>query len=135
MIKLLPLLALLVGCAHSDPWTRADTRWQMAHTLALAADAYTTTQIQYHPTIGEVDPITKKVLGQQPGTAETWQYFASKAIVDYLIAMSLPEEWRRWWQVGGIGMHGYYAVQNCEVGLCGNRPKKIPVCPDCRPVK
>ena len=114
-MKLLILLAL-TGCAHSDPWTKQDTTLQVAATIALVADAYTTANIQYH-NLYEAGP-ARHVLGSQPSTSDTWQYFGSLAVSHYLISRALPGKWRPYWQGSFIIIHANAAYKNCMNGLC-----------------
>ena len=111
-------LAMLSGCAHTDGWNREDTLYQLGVTAALAGDAYTTSRIQYMPSIKEGGPIAKHFLGLQPSTEDTVMYFTSVAIVNYFISRALPRKWRRRWQTWEISVHGYSIKNNCDLGLC-----------------
>lgn len=115
---------LLAGCA-SDPWSRTDTAYELAYVAAVTADAYSTSQIQYTPGVTERGPLTRAVIGERPSSSDTWQYFGSMALMHYLVSRSLPEGWRRWWQVSGTAYHGYMAVENCDSGFC-SRPDPPP---------
>ena len=86
--------------------------------VLLAADAYTTSRIQYHENIHEAGPIAKHVLGSQPSTSDTWMYFGTLAISNYFIGAALPEKWRPYWYGGQIATHGYAVINNCNLGLC-----------------
>ena len=118
-MKLLVIVTfmLLQGCAHSDPWTERDTVLQVAYTVTLAADAITTSRIQYHDNIQEVGP-AQYVLGSQPSTASTWQYFTSVAIVNAIITRALPAKWRLYWQSAGIASQTKAVISNCRLELC-----------------
>jgi len=116
-LSILVILSIC-GCAHQDEWTTEDTKWQMGVTTMLAIDAETTSRIQYCATCYESGPIARYALGSQPSTSDTIMYFATNAIANYLIARSLPREWRRAWQVWEIGAHGYAIKSNCDIGLC-----------------
>lgn len=111
------MVICLTGCAHSDAWTSQDTRLQATLYIAMAADAYTTRNIQYDPNIEEVGPIAKHVLGSQPSTASTWQYFLSEGIMHYFIVRALPAEWRPWYQGVWIADHTSAAIINGDRGL------------------
>ncbi len=110
-------LACLSGCAHSDAWSRQDTVLQSIVTATLIADAIQTSEIQYHPHIYENGPIAKHVLGRQPGTAETWQYFGSVIVFNYLVARALPAKWRPFWQGATIAYETDLLISNCVLGL------------------
>ena len=109
------LLLALVGCAHSDPWTKRDTVLQLVTTAAIACDAWSTTKIQYYPGISEGGPIARKFLGDQPSTSGTYQYMATAAISSYLISRALPAKWRPFWQVVHAYDHGSACSSNISV--------------------
>lgn len=112
------VLLILQGCAHSDPWTKQDTWMQIAVTTVLVADAYTTSKIQYDPWLYEGGPIAKRILGDQPSTSSTYQYFAVNAIANYLITRALPAKWRPYWQGWEIVVHSKAVYNNCQLELC-----------------
>jgi hypothetical protein len=114
MKKLLIILLLLQGCAHSDPWTKKDTYRQIAVSVVLATDAYTTSQIQYYNGIWEDGPLARKVLGTQPNTHSTYQYFLINGITNYFIARALPAKWRPYWQGWEVAVHSYATINNCD---------------------
>lgn len=128
-MKTLPLvvtLILLVGCAHSDPWTKQDTVLQLITTGAFALDAIQTSDIQYHRGHREVGLLARHALGPQPHTAETWQYFATVALSHYLVSRILPAKWRPWWQGATIALETRAIIHNCTVGVsspCHRRTK------------
>ncbi len=115
---IIALLFFISGCAHNDEWTRRDTAMQLGVTTALIADAITTARIQDHPGVYENGPWAKHVLGLQPDTSDTYQYFASVIVIDYLIARALPAKWRPYWQGWEMAVHSYAVKNNCENGLC-----------------
>ncbi len=98
MIAVLLLIGQLVGCAHQDEWTRSDTRRQWAVTGLMVIDAHKTAQIQYDPRLVEGNPIPLFVLGTNPSTASTYQYFATLALSQFLITRALPARWRPYYQ-------------------------------------
>ena len=125
MNKVIVIASLsLAGCASGD-WSNTDTAYELAYVAAVAADAWSTSKIQYNDGATERQPLTRAIIGERPSTADTWQYFASLAVVHYLVSRSLPETLRRWWQVSGTAYHGYLALDNCNQGLCG-RPGPMP---------
>ena len=109
---------VLSGCAHEDPWSTRDTWMQVGATTAIAVDAYTTSNIQYTPKVHEFGPIAKQILGRQPTTSDTWQYFTTLAISHYFIVRALPSKWRPYWQGATMLGHVYWVRSNCEIGLC-----------------
>ena len=114
---LLLLLTLMTGCAHSDPWTKQDTILQSIYTGTLMIDAIQTSEIQYRDDLVEGGPIARSVLGPNPSTSDTWQYFATVAISHYMISRALPEKWRPWWQGAGIASQTSVIFSNCAHGL------------------
>lgn len=112
-------LILLSGCAHQDAWTTRDTVGQVVLSAALVADAYSTSNIQYTAKVWENGPIAGKVLGLQPATSDTWQYFTTLAISHYFIARALPAKWRPYWQYGNATFHAVWVRKNClDLELC-----------------
>ena len=117
-LSILISLFLLGGCATPGDWTRQDTIGQIVVTAALAADAYTTSKIQYAPGVYEAGPVAQKVLGLQPSTSSTYQYFLANAILNYAFARYvLPPKLRPYWQGWEVGVHGYAAWNNCRMDL------------------
>ena len=109
--------SLLAGCASSDPWTRQDTVLQSIYTGTLVVDAIQTSQIQYDPGLQENGMVARSVLGRQPSTSDTWQYFATLAVSNYLISRALPSNWRPVWQGANIIHHTSVIFHNCTQGL------------------
>lgn len=122
LVMLLVTLTLLQGCAHSDPWTRQDTTLQLITTGMFAIDAVQTSEIQYHGNIRENGPFAKHVLGRQPHTAETWQYFATVSLSHWLISRALPAKWRPFWQGTAIGYQAKTIYLNCS---SAHLPRKL----------
>ena len=119
VIMLIAFTAIVAsGCAHTDPWTEDDTKWQLLVTGALITDAVTTNRIQDCPRCYEAGPIARHVLGGQPSTEDTMTYFGTLIIANYFIARALPSKWRRRWQVWETSVHTYATLNNCEAGLC-----------------
>ena len=110
-------LVFLSGCASTDEWTRQDTWVQVGITAVIAADAYTTSKIQYHGG-QEANPVGRKLLGRQPGTKETYLYLSTWALTNYLISRALPEKARAYWQGVTFGGHSIAVMINCGEGLC-----------------
>lgn len=115
MILLVLMCAALFGCAHSNEWTRTDTTMQLIVTAAYAADAYTTSKIQYNPLMQE-EGLARHVLGRQPSTSDTYMYFGTLMLSNYLISRALPARWRPLWQFTNFAAHGGAAIANCQQG-------------------
>ncbi|KKL47178.1 hypothetical protein LCGC14_2338150 [marine sediment metagenome] len=119
-IAILILVAMtwaLFGCAHQDEWTSQDTKFQIAVTIAMAADGYTSSKIQYTEGMQEVGLIAKHFLGPQPSTSDVWMYTGTLMISSYFISRALPSKWRPYWQVFLITDHGTAAITNCQQDL------------------
>lgn len=119
----LALAAALATDAHADlpfqpdDWTATDTHRQVAITAIHVLDAMQTAQIQNHDDIVEANPLTRAVLGENPGTAATWGYFAGVIVADYAIAAVLPKKYRRVYQYIDIAFNGATVANNLRLGL------------------
>ena len=113
----LVLLLMLSGCATQSNWSTHDTWMQVGVTVALAADAYTTSKIQYNPPLIEVG-LARHVLGPIPSTRDTYMYFGTAMISSYLISRWLPPRLRPWWQGAIILVETKVVAVNCSNGLC-----------------
>ncbi len=111
--------ALFSGCATrpEGDWSKRDTWMQVAVTAALAADAYTTSKIQYDPQLEEIG-FARHFLGAQPTTTDTWMYFGTAMLSSYLITRWLPPRLRPWFQGSVILVEAKVVANNCEGGLC-----------------
>lgn len=109
---------LMSGCAH-DPWTKQDTTLQWIVTGTYVIDAIQTSDIQYRDDLYEGGPIAGRVLGPNPSTSDTWQYFATVSLSSYIISYYLPARWRPWWQGGQIAVQTKTIFSNCAHGLGG----------------
>ena len=113
------VLLLTSGCANTDEWTRRDTVGQLLVTAALAADAYSTANIQHVPGYYEAGPVARKALGLHPSSSSTYQYFLANAVLNYAFARYvLPAKWRPYWQGWEVAVHGYAVHNNCSMDLC-----------------
>ena len=115
-LLILFVLLLIQGCAHQDEWTTRDTVLQIAVSVVIVADAYTTSKIQYDPGLQELG-LARHALGPQPSTTDTYMYFGTLAISSYFISRALPAKWRPYWQVFQLGMLSEAVVSNCELDL------------------
>jgi hypothetical protein len=77
-------------------------------------DGIQTSKIQYYDDLQEVGPVAKHVLGPQPSTSSTWQYFATVALTHWLVARALPPKWRPYWQGIGIATEIPVLIRNEE---------------------
>ena len=117
MFAVVLMVGLLSGCAHQDEWTTRDTQRQWVITGLMLVDAVQTTQIQYHPDSVEGHPLPLAVLGPNPSTSSTYQYFGSLAVSQFLITMALPAGWRPYYQ-GAVAIDHLYGIRkNSLAGL------------------
>lgn len=117
-IILLFVFVLVSGCAHQDEWTELDTVMLVGVSVVMVADAVTTRRIQYRPDLYEVGSTTRKVLGTQPSTSDTYLFFGSLIITNYFITRALPAKWRPYWQGYEIIRYGSAVRLNCQIDLC-----------------
>jgi len=87
-------------------------------TAVLIADARTTARIHNRPGIYEKGPIARQVLGRQPSKRDTYTYFGSLIIFNYILARTLPPKYRRYWLGWETIVHGLSIKNNCELELC-----------------
>lgn len=128
MKLLLALTTMLTsGCAslgHSE-WGPRDTVLEVGFQVLNALDSYTTQRIRETPSIEEVEPITRAILGAKPEPKETMVYFATLGLTHYLISRALPPRMRRYWQSGTIAYSASMVKRNCELGLCAPKPRIV----------
>lgn len=108
------LVALaLCGCATTDDaWTSGDSKLFGAYVIAASADTYTTTRFQYYYPLAEANPIVRSAYGPNPRTSDLWQGQIALIGINYLIARSLPERWRRRYLGVWTGAHSAAALYN-----------------------
>lgn len=119
MRKLLPLLLVLSGCAHTDEWTTGDTVWQGIATATMLADAYACAQIHKHPNIIEDGAIASAFIGQNPSPTDCYVYMSSVILSNWLISRMLPAGYRTMWQGFTIYRHGSAVNKANQIGLFG----------------
>ncbi len=110
------LLLLLAGCATD--WTHKDTRYEIAFQAIHVADAYATARIRHTAGVHEANTLTAALIGRQPTENDVALLFITYGISHYLIAKSLPEKWRRYYQVGSLAAGTYVLIENCRRDLC-----------------
>ncbi len=112
------LASLNVGCAHTDEWTTRDTAMQAGVTILVACDAHLTAHLKDSGGFTEDGNLPKLVLGRTPKSSDTYMYFASLAVFDYLLSRALAAKWRPYWQEFNRVDHGYGITRHCVEGLC-----------------
>ena len=105
------VLFILSGCVHNDEWTKRDTKMQIAATVAIFADGYTTSNIHKTEGLGEGGR-ARLWIGDQPSTTDTILYFGASAAVAYFVTRALPAKWRPYFQTFVIIDEMNYAIQN-----------------------
>ena len=113
---LLVIAFLMSGCATE--WSTKDTQYEIAFQVAHAADAYTTARIRHTDGVHEANPLTAALIGRQPTESDVAWLFITYGISHYLIAKSLPEKWRRYFQAGSVAAVTYLVIENCQRDLC-----------------
>ncbi|MEE8598183.1 MAG: hypothetical protein V3S69_01440, partial [Dehalococcoidales bacterium] len=79
-----------------DPWTRHDTEWFVAYTVAVALDVHSTNRlIERYPDVHEHNPIVVATIGERPNTDELVVGAIFVAGVNFFIARALPSRYRR----------------------------------------
>lgn len=82
------------------------------------ADAITTARIHKTPGVREVNPVTSRVLGEQPDPDEVAVYFATVGLSHFLILKMLPPKWRKFYQGSTLAMGLATVDNNCQLDLC-----------------
>lgn len=111
-VVLVAMLAL-PATTRADPWTRADTAYEVAFATAAALDCSTTLDIRHHAGHWEAQPL----LGPHPSDARIRATCAAAVAVHAGIARALPASWRRVWQVFYIGLETGAVARNVRSGL------------------
>lgn len=119
-IALVLTLLMLSGCAvlaSPNDWTRTDTVAEIAWQTMNVVDYGQTKDIQRHPNLVEVNWLSRRVLGPNPGTRETFQLLLTYALGHYLVSKYLPVKWRPYWH--GSSLAGKYITikSNHALGL------------------
>ena len=113
IVLTLIVVVVVTGCASTDEWRTVDTQRQIAVTVAIAADAWSSRNIRSEPDYREVGLVASRVIGSQPSAGEFIVYFTAVAVVDYYISRALPEKWRPYFQVFAFMSHARAAHHNC----------------------
>ena len=120
----------LSGCAVNGHWSSHDTALEISYQVVNAMDALSTARIadtpdwtpvhgtNYIRRIEEQAPVTRTVLGPRPSKSDTYIFFATMGVSHWLIARSLPQKWRPWFQGSTTLLAADAVIGNCDNGLC-----------------
>ena len=100
-----------------EDWSRENTYLELGYGALAVLDAGTTSDIHNRSDIYEVAPITKNILGQQPGRTETAFYFAGLIGIHYGISALLPARYRTIWQRTTLTVQAGVVASNYHAGL------------------
>ncbi len=107
------LFLSLTSPVHAE-WTKKDTAFQLTYTAVHLADWGQTLDIARNPdSYYEINPI----VGKHPSVGRVNTYMALSLIVHTGISYLLPSKYRRWWQIGTIGVTTSLVIHNNSVGL------------------
>jgi len=113
------LVAPLIANAEDSKWkwTKMDTVFQAASIVSIAADWNQTRQIAKNPTLYYEDGVAEAFLGRHPSVSGVNWYFAGSMILNTAIARTLPNPYRRMFQIGTIGYEAYWINHNYGIGI------------------
>lgn len=117
-MRLFLLLLFVSSSALADEWTSADTKREAVFFGLLAIDYKQTLAI---PNLCNARGVCayelNPILGKYPHEDRVALYFAGSAILHYVIASSLPAEYRKIFQYVTIGAQGGFVLRNWHVGV------------------
>lgn len=107
------LFLALTSPAHAE-WTKTDTAFQLVYSALHITDWGQTRDIAKNPDrFHENNPI----LGKHPSVGKVDTYMALTLIGSTAMSILLPPKYRRWWQVGLIGLEGALVIHNFNIGI------------------
>ncbi len=109
---------LLLGCAHSDPWSGDDTFWLIVSEAAIVADGISTTRAIHD---GCIETGALGLIGKHPSDREVWAYMGSRMVTSWLIMRALPAKWRPYWGGFHVFTNGVAARNNFKLNCPGRR--------------
>lgn len=114
IIKILILLAFLVGCAEiPTKWDRADKTAFITSTGLSVIDCFQTRKIKDDSRYGEkYNPIIKKL-----DKGETTLYFIGSWATTWWIADKLKPKWRKAFLGGKVSVQIRFVAKNFSIGL------------------
>lgn len=124
MTRTTAILALLLAASSAyahDPWTAADTEFELVGASLHSIDWGQTLSFTRPPGIVTVGNKTylataateeNPILGPRPTSRAVDIYFASTLAGHVAVAYLLPKPWRSFWQLAWIGVDGYSVGHN-----------------------
>jgi len=119
MNKIKAIALALACCAYpaiaAEPWTMADTAWELASEIGLACEWGQTLSMGANNNL-VVCGIDRKILGAKPCNSRINQYFGAWMLVHPLISYTLPHPYRLGWQAATVGFELVVHQSNAAVG-------------------
>jgi hypothetical protein len=113
-MKTLLVIILVLIPSMAMSWDSKDTYYQGAVVSALLIDMGQTLHIADNPNkYYEMNPL----LGKHPSKEQVVGYFMGGIVAHTLIAMALPQDYRRVWQCVWIGIEGAVIYNNYNIGV------------------
>lgn len=113
LLKISYLLAAGIPALAHDPWTRADTAFQLACVGADLIDWHQTRQLVSRSNMWENNP----VLGHHPSVHAVDRYFLASILTGVTVSYLLPARFRRAHQVFVLGLEAYCIRRNVQIGI------------------
>ena len=109
------LLALFAtpSISSSSQWTKKDTAYELTYAVFHVVDWGQTLYVARNDGFSELNPI----LGPEPSVGEVNTYFLSTLIGHFAVSYFLPEEYRRYWQIGTIILQFGITARNAALGV------------------
>ena len=106
------IIPFLIGCLHTDPWTKTDKILEGTYLTLHCVDWLQTRSADWDE-FHETNPI----LGRAPSKTKTDLYFLTTGILHPVITHVLPQEYRKYWQAVTIGIEAGVVVHNFHIGM------------------
>ena len=111
---LLVLLFASTSSFASDEWSREDTYREAAYLALHTLDWAQTREIARNPDKWHEQT---SFLGSHPSTGQVDQYFVATTALQFIIAYTLPAEYRKAFQYISIGHDAGYVAHNFSIGI------------------
>jgi hypothetical protein len=105
------LIVLLPAIAQADDWTVADTAHEIAFASIAAVDYAQTAAFLSDARFREDNPL----LGAHPGRTKLRLMVGTGVLAHAVMARTLPQPWRRYWQVILIGIEAGVVSSNASM--------------------
>lgn len=107
------LFLALASPTHAE-WTKTDTAFQVGYSIFHIIDWGQTRDIAKNP---DKFQESSWYLGKHPSVGKVDTYFGLTLIGHTTVSYLLPSKYRRWWQVGWIGIESYHVGRNINAGV------------------